>query len=108
MYVGAINGVGSARSFEALVDIRPSSADMADVIRAKPKYSPDLFAENIRYTVSASRKALLSAASFFACVTHELLRTLASRSCTVRLFSMKNFVETLALIATGTVGSLEI
>jgi hypothetical protein len=46
--------LGSAISVRGMVpNISMASSEMVEAIRAYPKYSPDLFAEKIKYTFSA-------------------------------------------------------
>lgn len=71
-----------------------ASPAISEHMRAYPKYSPDLLAEKIKYTFSAALKASFNVDSLCACVAQMPLRTLASRSCSVRLLTMKNFSGT--------------
>ena len=71
-----------------------ASPAISEHMRAYPKYSPDLLAEKIKYTFSAALKASFNVDSLCDCVAQMPLRTLASRSCRVRLLTMKNFSGT--------------
>jgi len=72
-------------------EVGTASPAISEHMRAYPKYSPDLLAEKIKYTFSAAPKASFNVDSLCDCVAQMPLRTLASRSCSVRLFTMKNF-----------------
>jgi len=78
---------------EVEVDDTASPA-ISEHMRAYPKYSPDLLAEKIKYTFSAELNASFNVDSLCDCVAQMPLRTLASRSCSVRLLTMKNFSGT--------------
>jgi len=71
-----------------------ASPAISEHMRAYPKYSPDLLAEKIKYTFSAALNAAFNVDSLCDCVAQIPLRTLASRSCSVRLLTMKNFSGT--------------
>lgn len=74
-----------------------ASPAISEHMRAYPKYSPDLLAEKIKYTFSDALNASFNVDSLCDCVAQMPLRTLASRSCRVRLLTMKNFSGTLVV-----------
>jgi len=78
-----------------------ASPAISEHMRAYPKYSPDLLAEKIKYTFSAALNASFNVDSLCDCVAQMPLRTLASRSCSVRLFTMKNFSGTFVVDGVG-------